>query len=76
LRCKGGFGIGIHSIFVVPAHRGCFRGGRRAGSGRAGRGEQAQATAGRQTIGFDGEKIVFGQFAGDLKVAGPLAAVS
>jgi hypothetical protein len=38
-----------------------------------GAGEQAQATVGRQTIGFDGEKIVLGQFAGDLEVVGPLA---
>jgi hypothetical protein len=40
-----------------------------------GAGEKTQAAIGKQTVGFDGGKIVLGQFAGDLQVVGPLAAV-
>jgi hypothetical protein len=39
-----------------------------------GAGEAAKAAVGKQTVGFDGGKIVLGQFAGDLPVVGPLAA--
>jgi hypothetical protein len=39
-----------------------------------GAGAQAQVSIGKQTVRFDGEKLVLGQFAGDLQVAGPLAA--
>jgi hypothetical protein len=39
-----------------------------------GAGENARARIGRQTVAFDGAKIVLGQLAGDLQVVGPLAA--
>jgi hypothetical protein len=39
-----------------------------------GTGVATRAALGKQTVGFDGEKIVLGQFAGDLQVVGPLAA--
>jgi hypothetical protein len=39
-----------------------------------GTGEKTQATIGKQTVAFDGEKIVLGQFVGDLQVVGPLEA--
>jgi hypothetical protein len=42
--------------------------------GAEGTGEKIQAKIGKQTVAFDGEKIVLGQFAGDQPVVGPLAA--
>ena len=36
-------------------------------------GEKARATIGKQTVAFDGEKVVLGRFAGEAKAVGPLA---
>ena len=38
-----------------------------------GAGEKVKAAVGKQTVAFDGEKIILGRFAGDLEVVGPLA---
>ena len=38
-----------------------------------GAGEKVKAAVGKQTVALDGERIVLGQFAGDLEVIGPLA---